>query len=378
MNGRKAAQKHLSFIERVAFTANWVVAISLVVSYLATYIAPEKFWPPAFFGLAYPVLLILNLFFLVYWVILWKRWFLISLTVVLAGYRFLADTISVNGLIETPVTAASVEASRRHLRVMTYNVHFFRRFDAALNAPVKEAMLELIKEESPDVFFVQEFFTRRRGDYALGDSVKKILHAHYLAYHACDSNKFESVGIAIFSRYPISHVMFVPLATERRSVNGVIFCNIALPGKIARAFCIQLQSINFQAQDYEFLDRLGMALEPEMESYRHIGGKLKLAFVKRSRQAQVVAKLIAESPYPVILGGDFNDPPVSFAFHTLTRTLRNCFTQKGTGFASTYHGAFPNFQIDYLLCDSVFKVENYQIIKKDLSDHYPVRSDLSF
>ncbi|RYE25486.1 MAG: hypothetical protein EOP42_21385 [Sphingobacteriaceae bacterium] len=56
--------------------------------------------------------------------------------------------------------------------------------------------------------------------------------------------------------------------------------------------------------------------------------------------------------------------------------LKNAFREKGSGFCTTYNGDFPNFQIDYILAHPDFKVINYKVFKKKLSDHYPIRADL--
>ena len=79
---------------------------------------------------------------------------------------------------------------------------------------------------------------------------------------------------------------------------------------------------------------------------------------------------------PYIIAGDFNDTPTSFAVNSIAKGLKNTFSEKGNGFGITYNGAFPNFQIDYILTTPNFNVKNYQIIKKKLSDHYAVVSDL--
>jgi endonuclease/exonuclease/phosphatase family metal-dependent hydrolase len=62
----------------------------------------------------------------------------------------------------------------------------------------------------------------------------------------------------------------------------------------------------------------------------------------------------------------------------MSSELKNAFREKATGYEVTYNGDMPNFQIDYVLTKPVFKVENYRVITRKLSDHFPVRVDLSF
>lgn len=352
---------------------NILGALALLFSYLSAYIDPSTWWPPAFLGLAYPVLVVVNVFFICYWIIHYRWWFLLSLVMVASGYSFLRQTIS----FRFQNTVLPVKYPGK-IRVMTYNVHFFRKFSDAPGAEVRSDMLRLIKETDPDVICFQEYFTRAKGNYDTRDSILKIMHSHSYYFHPSDSNRNEAYGIAIFSKFPILHTAWFPISTDPTSVNGAISADLQLKGRVVRLFSVQLQSIRFGPGDYEFIDRLKKEISPDMQSSRMIGHKLKWAFIKRGVQAKTMAAKIAESPYPVIVCGDFNDPPVSFAFQTVSKNLQNCFAEQGRGFARTYNGSFPNFQIDYILCSPLFGVLNYRIIKKELSDHFPVTSDLSY
>ena len=107
-----------------------------------------------------------------------------------------------------------------------------------------------------------------------------------------------------------------------------------------------------------------------------LGSKLKAAFMKRSEQVFKIKEHAAICPYPYLITGDFNDTPASFALNPMEKGMKNAFEEKGSGFGRTYNGSFPNFQIDYVMAAPGFEVLDYHIIKKRLSDHYPVRSDL--
>ena len=51
----------------------FIAVCSLLLSYLAPYVSPKSVWAIAFFGLAYPYLLLINLIFLVSWAIAKKK-----------------------------------------------------------------------------------------------------------------------------------------------------------------------------------------------------------------------------------------------------------------------------------------------------------------
>jgi len=113
-----------------------------------------------------------------------------------------------------------------------------------------------------------------------------------------------------------------------------------------------------------------------MSSSRRIGGRLKRAFIKRSKQVALVKKHTSTCTTPYLLAGDFNDTPVSYTVNQMANGLVNTFKEKGSGLGVTYNGNFPNFQIDYILATPNFGVRNYRIIDKKLSDHFAVRADL--
>ena len=68
-------------------------ALALVSSYLSVHISPVNFALPAFFGLAYPYLLLANIIFILAWAVLHRWEALISVVVITAGYTHLSNYI---------------------------------------------------------------------------------------------------------------------------------------------------------------------------------------------------------------------------------------------------------------------------------------------
>lgn len=139
---------------------------------------------------------------------------------------------------------------------------------------------------------------------------------------------------------------------------------------------MHLQSISFDKQDYNYIDKITRKMDPEYSSSRRILSMLRTAFRKRSDQVDIMKTHFEGCNTPFIIAGDFNDTPASYAVTQLTSTLNSTFVQQGTGFGRTYNGKFPNFQIDYISTTKDIKALNYRVIQAELSDHFPVRSDL--
>jgi len=82
-----------SFFKTLMIIINIFILICLLLSYAAGYISPAKFWIFAFFGIAYPVFLLLNIFFIFFWILLLKKYFLLSLVTILIGYNQLQSLV---------------------------------------------------------------------------------------------------------------------------------------------------------------------------------------------------------------------------------------------------------------------------------------------
>ncbi|MEM8906288.1 MAG: endonuclease/exonuclease/phosphatase family protein, partial [Bacteroidota bacterium] len=98
----------------------------------------------------------------------------------------------------------------------------------------------------------------------------------------------------------------------------------------------------------------------------------------RAQQAHLVAEHVRNSPYPVMICGDFNETPLSYVYRILSAPLQDAFKQKGSGLGTTYAGKIPALRIDYILADRRLKILDHQILYKSYSDHYPVRSSFEW
>ena len=372
MTRRKKKKKSTShFIQKAIIFFNGLFAFALLLSYLASVIDPHFFWPIASFGLAYPFLLFFNIIFVVYWLINSPRFALISLFAVVVGWKFLMSYV---GFRESMAIGVP-KSSQNFIRMMTYNVHSFKQFGDKNNRRTKEIFLDILEDEQPDIICFQEFFTRERTVYNFKKSISDILHTPYHYYNPVIGNQYETIGLAIFSKYPIVNTGLIQF--EKKTTNASVFVDIKANNRVFRVYNVHLQSIRFKPEDYKYLDEVKTKMETDVESSLRIGGRLKRAFIKRSLQVQVIKEHAKKCNTPYIIAGDFNDTPVSYAVNEmLSGGLVNAFRERGSGFGVTYNGDFPNFQIDYILATPQFAVKNYRIIKRKVSDHYAIRSDL--
>lgn len=193
------------------------------------------------------------------------------------------------------------------------------------------------------------------------------------AFKGIYKHKLEKKGATIWSKYPMGEQGEVDFGTN---TNSCVWADIILPADTVRVYSVHLFSNNISKDAVEVLDNVNLN---EKQTWSGIGGilnKYKNANVKRSEQAQLVKSHMSTSPFPVLLAGDFNDPPTSFTYSTLSEKMSDAFCEKGLGISSTYAGRIPLLRIDYIMTDSSFDVLSYDRIKNEYSDHYPIRASV--
>jgi endonuclease/exonuclease/phosphatase family metal-dependent hydrolase len=354
-------------IERFFLYANFFFAALLLLSYLSAIISPQKFWLLAFLGLAYPVLLVLNLIFCIYWAIRAKKYFLVSGISIIVGVGVLLNTIQFS---KSP-GAASL-ASTPHLRLMTYNVHNFRTLDTPRSFPTDTSVLKLIDSSQPDVIGFEEYNTRSKIDRSL----TKVLHINQFYFEPFVKALHDSTGLAIFSKYPIVNSGLVGLS-ENPDDNQAIYIDIKYKSGLLRIYDFHLHSLEFDREEYFLLKNFYHRSVIRMPGWQKIFYKLKEGFIIRAMQVDRIRQHAAKCPYPYIFMGDFNDSPSSYTFNQMAKGMKNTFKEKGTGIGKTFNGGFATLQIDYILVSRQFHVLDYQTIRQAISDHYPVYSDVA-
>jgi endonuclease/exonuclease/phosphatase family metal-dependent hydrolase len=360
---KKKGKRH--FFNQIAMFCNHLAAIGLLISYLASYVSPENFWFIAFFGLAYPVLLIFNIAFIIYWFIQFKRRGIYSLIIIVAGWANVHRFVQFN-------FGNAPEGSKKLIKVMSYNVKVFDLYNWSHNLETRDKIFQLINDESPDIMCLQEFFSRDSSRLDNLDSLVQFQKAKYVhVEYTTHVKRIHHWGIATFSDYPIVSKGKVDFGYS--SNNICIYTDIKMGTDTVRVYNMHLQSISFDKEDYKYMEDLQKDVETEdIEHSKNIFKRLKLAFVKRAQQADLIKISILSSPHPVIVCGDFNDTPASYTYATISNTLKDAFIESGNGFGKSYVGAFPSFRIDYILHSTDFKAYNFRTVREELSDHFPV------
>ncbi len=352
---------------------NYACIVALLGATASKYISPNHFWILAFLGLGFPIVLLLNIFFVIYWFAQFR---------IQAIFSFCAILLSAKtclGFIQIDLTKDAI--SNHDIKIMSYNSMLFDLYNWTKNKESRNIILTSLAEENPDILCLQEFYTsEEKGDFNNIDTVTGLLHAkqHHVEY-TTTLRKKDHWGIATFTKYPIIKKGKIEFNTSANNI--CIYTDILINKDTVRVYNMHLQSIRFSKADYKFIDQVKndtTDTQDEMEKSKNILRRLKRAFVKRAIQADAIASHIQQCKYKIIVCGDFNDTPASYVYHTVRGKLKDAYIESGSGFEQTYAGKFPRFRIDYILHSTEFKSKNYHHLSESLTDHYPIISYICF
>ena len=345
-------------VKKILLYLNILAAASLLISYSAAFINPKYLALPSFFGLAYPYILLLNIIFFIFWLIKMKREAAISLVVILIGFTHLHNYINFH----------NKGSSDYDFKLMSYNLRLFNRYEGSIRTD--KNVIEFINREAPDIICLQEFYndgsmiaTRRK----LSTMFNKRYEVHLKPIRSTSRMFY---GIVTLSAYPVVNRGDI---VHPNSSSLTIFTDVVINNDTMRVYNNHLQSFRLRRIESTFLEEIYGGDEKEMvKEVRKLSASLKRGFIQRAMQAKSVSWSVGQSPYPVIVCGDFNDTPVSYTYRKIRKNMSDAFVEAGNGTGFTYRDKYPPNRIDYILYSDKISCSRFVIEKVRYSDHYPV------
>ena len=375
----------LHFSSRIFFLINIVVIALFLFSCITCFLHPENWWFTGFFALLFPYLFVTVCIFFIIAVFIFPRKSLFSLIALILGIPSLTKAIAFNGTAKF-----SIEKNDNHFRVMDWNIRYFVPFnnkkfkaDEELNS---NAILNEIRIHQPDIISFQEFF--ETGEEKRTGNIETIAKELNYPYHFFSKDKiyWKTVmgGTAIFSRYPIIHAELIKYPESKGlDAENTTMADILCQGDTIRVFSVHLQSFGFMPRDYESFHKITNPQEEGLEASKNLIRKMRYTFAYHGLQSDFTAALISKSPYPVIVCGDLNDVPNSYAYATIRGNRKDAFLEKGSGIGKTFTsatsrslGKLPTLRIDYIFTDPRIDVYQFTQINKKISDHRAIIADL--
>lgn len=358
-----------NLIKILLFGANLAVAGLFLLTLLAAHISPEKLLLPAYLSLGLPLLVIANVLFIVFWAVFRKWLFLLSLVCLLVGNQAVKVAFPLNFRAARLVNIEEVEG----VSLITYNTmanHMMLKHKPNRPNPVIDYLLE----SYPDILCIQEYTACNSKEHLTEQDLDELFSVYpyrHINFHV--NSSWSSFGVATFSKFPIVNRVKLDMSSLN---NTAIYSDIKLEdGTVIRLFNCHLESNKLTENDKQMATRLTDELNTESltGTTLQLSRKLGAAYRIRAVQADTIAGQIARSPYPVIVAGDFNDVPYSYAYMRIRGTLKDVYQEKGFGFDYTFNESIFKFRIDHVLYDpgiqlKAFRLENQQ----HGSDHFPL------
>jgi endonuclease/exonuclease/phosphatase family metal-dependent hydrolase len=363
-------------IGSIAFILTLLAALWLACCVAASHISPLSQKYLALFSITAPFAIMANVLLLLMWLFFArrKRRIIVPLAALVLSYPLVKSVFGLHFFKPQEMTGGP-----GRLKVMSWNVHGLGIFDKPANPATDDSILRLIEKESPDILCLTEFYTVYNN--ALKPYTTALMKAcGYHEYRFKYDNTLGSkiyLGVAVFCRYPISDYKVYSLHRRGDGQDDVQLMqyDVHLPDKrIVRVYFTHLQSFLLSDGEKTYLEEVkhrdrDMAVDKSRSYLRRFGE----VYVKRAIQADSAAGIIAKSPYPVLICGDFNDLPGSYTYHAMRGKLRDAFAERGRGLGRTYNLFSPTLRIDYIFYDpAMLRIIGFRSPATTLSDHNPV------
>ena len=264
---------------------------------------------------------------------------------------------------------------------MSWNVAQFNVLKDKKEPAIKNEMINVVNDYAPDIACFQEMVAEDSAEIKHGHIDEFLAKLHFENYFYSYNVKDDfwdhaHFGIVIFSKYPIINKQTI--SWYPNDYNSIFqYIDILKGEDTIRVFNVHLQSLRFSRQNLKYIDQPNVDDKAAvLKESKSIISKFKKGFLKRQMQADRIQEEIQKSPYPVIVTGDFNDVPNSYAYHTIGKNLQNTFEEKGTGLSRTFSGISPVLRIDNIFVSENVEVKQFITIKKKLSDHFPIIADV--
>ncbi|GBU06896.1 endonuclease [Bacteroidales bacterium] len=312
----------------------------------------------------------LNILFLFGWIIAWK-WTKIAIP--LAAIFFSLGAVK----SYFPVNIAQANPPEESIKILTYNVMQFehQRQHTEKNP---NPILKYIIDSEADIVCVQEYGAQDSNNHLSNKTIRQALkkYPHQRVQKLKWINKEETYGLAIFSKFPI--LSFENMDFESL-YNGAFIAELDIDGERLTLINCHLESSKLSMEDRHEYANIISEFNPEKfdEFTWKMMDKLTPAYKLRAKQAEEIASKIAQNNNKyIVVCGDFNDTPVSYVRHTISKKLEDAFANSGFGLGTTYNRNNFYFRIDYIMHSSNIKSYKTRVDKILNSDHYPVSSYL--
>lgn len=349
-----------------------LLSISTVISAFSGLINPVSNAKFALLGMLFPILLILIILLLGVLLIM-RRW-KISIIPIATIIITIQSTLTYFPFNIVTTTNAPTDIT---FTLLTYNVLNFDEYQSEYKSDEYDRTAQYIIDMDADIVALQEC-----AENLLKEKSKKIPPEQLaIITEKYPYRHFTKPDIAILSKYPITDI-----TTDAPELDGGSFCSsiIEHPSEKITLVNLHLQSIMLKKEDKElYKDVTSLGKDNNKETIEEVRTqllwKLTTAFRSRAIQAETLRNYTDSiNATNLIICGDFNDTPASYAYRTIKGDMTDAYTQCAFWPTITYHADRFYFRIDQVFYHGNIQATNIKRGKVKSSDHYPLLTTFKF
>lgn len=329
----------MKLVRIALFIIHIIVLLLLAGTTLNAYISPKEFPFLNFLSLGFPFLMIANLLLITFWILSFKKRAIVF--------------IIITAFFLTPVRRW-INYSPKNENPSSFKVVSFNIKASGYGSEGKKGIEDVINAANADVVLIQE----------IGHKDSRP------TFENLTGNENPQV-VSIFTKHEVLKRGSLDFTDNAEG----IYADIKIKGKIIRFINVYLEPFQLKKE----MIKPSSNFDRNEEKAKSLVRRFIPVFKLHDQEVNVMKDFIRQSPYPVIVGGDFNSVPNSYEYYTINSVLKDAFLEAGSGSGTSFHDYKFPIRIDYFFISKEFVCNNYQVKRdKNVSDHYPVFAEFSF
>ncbi|WP_265426637.1 endonuclease/exonuclease/phosphatase family protein [Chryseobacterium sp. YIM B08800] len=299
---------------------------------LNAYIPPKIFPWLNLLSLGFPILVIGYIMLTFFWIFSWKK----------RAFVFMFMGLFFLNPVKRWVNYSSESKETANLKIVSFNMKSGKKGI--------DKIKDYLEQKNADIIFIQE----ENGQLKLNNL----------------EGEYSLPVIRLYSKYKIvSRKNLFENLSDTDITSQCEQIDLEIKGKIYRVFNVHLQSFGV----VKSMVKLNGSSEEDEKKVKNIVKKLIPTFKSHQEQVKIIRESIDNSPYPVIVAGDFNAVPNSYEYYKTSEGLKDAFYEVGRGSGTSFHDYKYPLRIDYIFTSESIKPVTYKVDHSvNLSDHFPV------
>ncbi len=330
------------------------MAVMVCCAY-SSFISPQYHPSVACLGLVFPVVALVNIAFIVFWLIFRAH---------LAWLPFVGFLLCAGPLYSYFPIHFSRTVPEETIKMLSYNTCAF----ANDTVPIEQSnMYAYFQEVDADIVCLQEASPHGKIQPFL-DLVKPLYPHQVVTYVGEQQNP-----MMLLSKYPVLSYEVLPYESKG---NGSTAYLLEIEGDTVCVINNHMESNRLTISDKERYRQMFNHIKRDtiVVNSKNVFGKVRNASALRAAEIDVVAEYVRNhSNYPMLVCGDFNDSPISYTYRTMAHLLTDSYAESGNGPGFSYKHSAIWVRIDHIFHSDDWESYGTYVDKNvDLSDHYPI------